>query len=344
VAAATGSAVSAPAPFLAGTNGLTAPPLPASGPGWPLPPLPPGHALLSGAPPADGASPVPVFPWAGNGPVVNYAQAVPPLAGPYYPLPGSMPPPVLPPKRRRGPLVIFLGLLAVLLVGGGVLLGLGLGRLNSGSAPAQATAIPTVIATASPTPQPQQLYQQVTSQKPTFTDSLQNASSSLWAVAQHPTYGCKIKSDGLHVYVKDAHHYYYCSSGHGSLMNFAFQVEMKMLSGSGGGIVFRVNAVLGSYYYFHIYPDGVFHMYITKNHKLGAELGAGNSGTFASGLGQKNTLTVIAQGSLFLFYVNKQFIYKVQDTNYSSGYLGVMADDDTSPAETLYTNAQIWLL
>src|SRR5258708_4881228 len=93
----------------------------------------------------------------------------------------------------------------------------------SGATTAQAVTTPI----DSPTPDINQLYQQVTSQNPSFVDSLQNATLSSWSVFERPTYGCEMKSDGLHVHIKDTGHYGYCTSGRGSFSNFAFLVQMK---------------------------------------------------------------------------------------------------------------------
>ncbi len=258
-----------------------------------------------------------------------------------YPyIPGSLPP-VTPAPKRRGPLLvvtIILGVLVPAVVFGSVFIGIRIGQSHGGTASKQAAV------TASPTRDSNQLYQQVTSQNPSFVDSLQDATLSSWAVFEKPTYGCEIKSDGLHVHLKDTARFAYCTSGRGKFSNFAFQVEMKILSGAGGGVTFRGDTLAGSLYYFHVYPDGVYHIYVEQNHKLTTELGQGAISSFSTDFGQKNTLAVIAQGSEIYFYVNQKFLTEIQDSTYASGYLGVAASDSTTPAEAVYTNAQIWTL
>lgn len=258
-----------------------------------------------------------------------------------YPyIPGSVPP-VTPASKRRGPLLaitIILGVLVLAVVFGGVFIGIRIGQSHSG------TALKQAAVTASPTLDSNQLYQQVTSQNPSFVDSLQDATLSSWAVFEKPTYGCEIKSDGLHVHLKDTAHFAYCTSGRGKFSNFAFQVEMKILFGAGGGVTFRGDTLAEDLYYFHVYPDGGYHIYVEQNHKLTTELGQGAISSFSAGLGQQNTLAVIAQGSQIYFYVNQKFLTKIQDSAYASGYLGVAASDSTVPAEVVYTNAQIWIL
>lgn len=271
--------------------------------------------------------------------------SVPPST--YPPLPGSLPPsfapPVTPAPKRRGPLLaitLILSVLAPLLFVGGVFVGIRIGQSHGGTATAQVVTTPG----ASQTPNIDQLYQQITSQNPSFVDSLQNATLSSWSVFERPTDGCEIKSDGLHVHIQDTNHFSYCTSGRGKFSNFAFQVEMKILSGAGGGITFRGDNQAGNLYYFHVYPDGAYTIFIEVKHQFGLYLGRGTANSFSSGFDQKNTLMVIAQGSQIYLYVNQKFLAKIQDSTYTSGYIGVAASDSTAPAEVVFTNAKIWIL
>jgi hypothetical protein len=292
--------VASPLPFAQQLPGneaaLPATPPPVSG----GPYMDTGWAEFSGAsastpiPESSGATSLPLSPAPGG--------YVSPGNYPYMPdtvLPGLMPPA---PKRRRPAMTIILSILVVLLVGGGVFVGIYIGQARSGAPSSQAATTPT----ASPTPNVVQLYQQITSQTPTFTDSLQDASLSQWSVFEKPTYGCEIKNDGLHVHISDNGHFTYCTTGRGQFSDFAFQVEMKIL--------------------------------------LNPELSGGTISSFASGFGQKNLLTVIAQGSVLDFYVNQQLLVTLQDSTYTSGYLGVLADDHDAPADVVYTNAKLWVL
>jgi len=66
--------------------------------------------------------------------------------------------------------------------------------------------------------------------------------------------------------------------------------------------------------------------------------------TIKTGLGQLNTLTVIAKGSTIYFYINKQYVGSATDNTYSSGMLGVFAADDTANTDVSFSNAQVWAL
>lgn len=280
---------------------------------------------------------------------INPASGYPPVTpapgsysapGFYPPLPGSMPPVPPSPPKRRGPLAAVVIVLVLLLVAGGVFAGVMLGQSHMKTSLAQTPATPT----ASPTPDAARLYQQVTGKTPSFSDSLQNAATSEWDVFEKPQYGCEIKSDGLHVHIKDTDHYTYCLSDAGDLDDFAFQAEMKILSGAGGGMVFRHNPQLGNLYYFHVYATGAYHIYLIQDHQMKTELGSGTIQDFSSGDGQTNQLTVIAQQDQLYFYVNQKLIDHIQDTTYVAGLLGFLSEDASTSADVVYTNAKIWIL
>jgi hypothetical protein len=303
-----------------------------------------GAAPTVVSPPSGGASSPGYYPPSGGTGSPGYYPPpgdIPSGYYPYGPVPPGYAPPVASPSTRRRPrlaLVVGLGVLVLLLIFGGVFLGISIGQSHNGIVQATATTA------TSPSSDPAHLYQQVTSQSPTFTDSLQNATTNTWAVYEKPTYGCHIGSDGLHLYIKDTGHFAYCTSGQGEFSNFALQVDMKILSGAGGGFVFRVVPSTYSLYYFHVYPDGNYIIYVERGNSLPTRLNDGTIGWMATGFGAENMLTVIAQGSQFYFYVNHRFLTKVQDSTYSKGYIGMSVSDLTGPTEVVYTNARIWSL
>lgn len=280
----------------------------------------------------------PISPVSGYPPVTPTPSYTAP--GFYSPLPGAMPPVPPAPPKRRGPLATVVIILALLLVAGGVFAGIMIGQSHTKASQAQTTATPT----ASPTPDAARLYQQVTGKTPSFSDSLQNAAASTWSVYEKPLYGCEIKSDGLHVHIKDTGHYTYCLSGQGDLDNFAFQAEMKILSGAGGGMVFRDDTHNGDLYYFHVYANGAYHIYLIQNHQMKTELGKGTIPSFSAGFGQTNLLTVIAQQNQLYFYANRKLIDYIQDSTYTGGFLGFISEDFDTSADVVYTDSKIWIL
>jgi len=61
-----------------------------------------------------------------------------------------------------------------------------------------------------------------------------------------------------------------------------------------------------------------------------------------SGLGQQNTMAVIADGSTMIFYINGQKIDQEQDSSYASGNVGLIADTSNNPTDVAYNNARVW--
>ncbi len=73
-------------------------------------------------------------------------------------------------------------------------------------------------------------------------------------------------------------------------------------------------------------------------------LRSGSATAFKTGLNQANLVAVVAQSNLLSLYVNKQFVASVSDSSYTSGEIGVLAQDVTQPTEVAYSNAQVWQL
>ncbi len=62
----------------------------------------------------------------------------------------------------------------------------------------------------------------------------------------------------------------------------------------------------------------------------------------ATELGQVNLIAVVAYGSSFDLYVNRQELITVSDSAYSSGQIGVIAEDINNPTEVAFSNAEDW--
>jgi len=62
-------------------------------------------------------------------------------------------------------------------------------------------------------------------------------------------------------------------------------------------------------------------------------------------LNQSNLITVVAHGSNFYLYVNKQYVTQFRDSIYSAGIVGMVAENDTRPStEVVFRNAEVWKL
>src|SRR6266567_3335466 len=131
--------------------------------------------------------------------------------------------------------------------------------------------------------------------------------------------------------------------------DFAYQVQMTIVKGDGGGIIFRDDNARGNTYYFAIgQQSGVwgyklwgFNNCNSNNCKV-SELRSGSSAAIKTGLNQSNLVAVVASGSIIDLYVNNHKIDSVSDNSYGSGQIGVAATYLKSPTEVVFSNAKVW--
>lgn len=282
------------------------------------------------------------------------AAASAPYAGTTpYPLPaapGMYPSPVAPyplpaapsPKRRGrsvGCIVLYAFLAIALLFTG---LGVGIHEIGSHVLGKAEARNDTTKATA------MQLYQQVTSQRPTFQDPITDSSFNGWNTFEQTNYGCMLDTTGLRVHIKETDHFTYCTNTGYNFINIAFQIQMRFISGDAGGLVFRVTPTAdgstAGLYMFQVAPTGGYTLDLDKDTSA-AKFSVLATGTTqaANFLGQQaSTLTLIAKGAVFDLYINQQFVVQVQDATLTTGTVGVLANDGGDSTTILYTNAKVW--
>lgn len=123
---------------------------------------------------------------------------------------------------------------------------------------------------------------------------------------------------------------------------------MTIIKGDIGGIIFRAdpNPAIIKFYRLRIDAQEDYDLltYTGKDGNDARLLQGGQLSAFKTGLNKPNLITIIARGSDFYLYVNKQFITHAADSTYSSGQVGLSAGDLTSPTDVAYNNAKIWIL
>ncbi len=138
-----------------------------------------------------------------------------------------------------------------------------------------------------------------------------------------------------------------CTFPKANFVDGAYQVQMTIVKGSGGGIVFRGNEKGNGYYYFigqnGTYEIGIYNNCIGNynNCKI-IPLRGGSSPAIHKGLNQPNVAAVVASGSTIDLYVNDQKIDSVSDSSYSQGGLGVFASGVNGPTEVAFNDAKVW--
>jgi hypothetical protein len=138
--------------------------------------------------------------------------------------------------------------------------------------------------------------------------------------------------------------------------DFAYTVQMKVLKGFGGGIIFRrvsgVDNQSDFYYYFLVGTDGSYEIDLRGTGTPPSQvLQHGMSTAIHTGPGQWNSLTVVARGSKMDLYVNQLFVTSFTDSTYTHGTIGVLAYDSghpnnpaNPPVEVVFSNVKVWTL
>jgi len=187
---------------------------------------------------------------------------------------------------------------------------------------------------------PEGIYTQATRGKPVINDPLSNPNNNSW----QNTFECTFTGGAYHVTVNQVARSHACFA-RGNFSDFAFQVQMTIINGPSGGLVFRSDGLLSRYYIFGITAGGVYALVLGKENFQGGTLNSSSSPAIKAGPNQSNLLTVVARGSNIYLYINKQFVASVHDSTYSSGQIGLLATSFTNPsANVAFSNAQVWQL
>ena len=211
---------------------------------------------------------------------------------------------------------------------------------------ANATATAQAVATAqamATTTALQNIYNQATSGAPILNDPLNGNNIYHWDVGNASLGGrCGFKAGAYHVIEPNKSYYLSCLAETTNFSNFVFQVQVTIIQGDEGGLIFRASGA--KLYSFGFNREGLFSFIISKNNNPGKPLIFGPNSAINTGLNQPNLLTVIARDSTFYLYINKQYVDTVRDSSYHSGRIGVYAAYSTHYTDVAFNDAQVWQL
>ena len=141
------------------------------------------------------------------------------------------------------------------------------------------------------------------------------------------------------------HFFYVCTAEATDFSNFAFEVQLKILHGDCGGMIFRADSNSGKLYFFEVCQDGryLFSRYLDYTGNNVKDLAGGTSAAITTGLNQANVIAVVAQGSTLSIYVNKQKIASASDSTFNHGQIGLLADSNNQPTEVAFTDVKVWM-
>ncbi len=194
---------------------------------------------------------------------------------------------------------------------------------------------------------PQEMYNQITSRKPDFSDPLTNPDSNFWVNFKEPVLTCTFQGSAYHVITSLG--FPLCLAQNTNFSNFAYQAHMTLLHGDGGALLFRVDDLHYTFYRFIIGSDGSYSLRVLKNNAApDTVLDAGYSSVIFTNMNRPEpvalTVTAIAYDSLIYLYANGQFLASVKDSTIGSGKIGVTAVDNHGPTEVAFSDVQVWTL
>lgn len=213
-------------------------------------------------------------------------------------------------------------------------------------ATANAQATVTIQATATATAQVG-VYTQITSGTPALNDTLNAQSQANWDELTSSANGaCAFAGGAYHSTMPQKGYFQPCYAQATNFSNFAFQVQMTIVQGDDGGIIFRADNQNSRFYLFRISRDGTYTLFLYVNNQgmQARSILNGNSQFIKTDLNVPNMLTVIAQGNSLLFYVDKQYVGGMNDNTYAAGKIGVFAESNANRTDVTFSNAQVWTL
>lgn len=282
----------------------------------------------------------------------NPYTSVPPPPPPQYATISPQVSPTPPSKKRIG-WNVAASVLALVLIGAGIFIFLSKSGSSSSPLPGQNTSNsstsytqPTSTIKLSATTA-QKLYDTTTGGSPVMNEGLGAPDNYGWDHQAQANTSCTFAGGAYHAQAKPG----YFSPCYASATNFVdllLQVQMTVVSGHSGGIVFRADATKDYEYQFRISTDGTYilNKYVVENGKPASKpLLSGSSPAIVKGANQPNLVAILAQGDAIALYVNKKCLGTTNDTTYQQGQIGVYVDSDpSSVVDAAFTKLQVWKL
>ncbi len=160
---------------------------------------------------------------------------------------------------------------------------------------------------------------------------------------------CFFSPQGYHVQTRAAHEAAWCYSSVQSFSNVVITAQAQLLRGDTYGLIFRLSPRSRQFYVLEINNQGQYRFVrASGNNPLNwlTLIDWTPSNSIFKGYNQINTFLIVASGSYFSFYINKQLIVSsYSDTSgsaYTSGLIGfLVADDSAGGTEAVFSN--VWV-
>ena len=156
--------------------------------------------------------------------------------------------------------------------------------------------------------------------------------------------GCTFTGGSYHVTEATTGKFTYCVAGASTFSNFAYRVEMTIVSGDCGGLVFRTDVGNNNFYDFEVCQDGSYYLALYSNGSGNYVIPQKNSTSIKTGLNQDNIIAVVAQGKSIALYINNDNVDNASSSTLSSGTVGLVGDAVNGSTDVSYIFAKLWTL
>ncbi len=154
---------------------------------------------------------------------------------------------------------------------------------------------------------------------------------------------CQFHNGGYHVTEAHQKTFFVCGAHATSFANFAYRVEMTLVAGDCGGVVFRSDNQNQNLYLYEVCQNGTFSLATYSGTSGQYLIDHQSNAAITKGTGQTNLIAVVANGSTIDLYANNVLLGSQNDTKFSSGQIGLYADNYTSAAtDAQFSNARVW--
>ena len=158
---------------------------------------------------------------------------------------------------------------------------------------------------------------------------------------------CVFTGGAYHVIAPDSRFFAYCAARSTNFVNFAYEVQMKIIKGDVGGIIFRANSTNNNFYLFYVSQTGTYELFLCPGNNCKPIVLPTASTAINKGLNATNLVAVVATGTSITLYINRQQVASVNEGTFSHGQIGVVASPFANaghPTEAVYSNARAWTL
>jgi len=181
-------------------------------------------------------------------------------------------------------------------------------------------------------------YNQIIQGAPALSDSMASPDTYNWDTGT----GCYYSNGAYYVKSDQKNTFVYCSSPQTNFSNFVMRVQWKLLSGDGAGLIFRATPSNGHMYEYQVESDGSYELNVYTG-SSGSNATTLLSGTLSNfNASQTHTMAIEANGSTLKIFIDDTYLGTILDSSYSSGQIGIIANDVSNTTLVMYTKVQVW--